>query len=100
VERGAEMKSNAPILFACLCAATMQPACSKSNNLLLGRVEAAVGGHAVVVTDCYKLSVPPPRKLQDAADGRAAYRFTPCRDADVVIRGEELIVNGKSYGRL
>ena len=24
----------------------------------------------------------------------------PCRDADVWIRGEELTVNGKSYGRL
>jgi hypothetical protein len=24
----------------------------------------------------------------------------PCRDADVWIRGEELTVNGKTYGRL
>jgi hypothetical protein len=24
----------------------------------------------------------------------------PCRDADIWIRGEELTVNGKAYGRL
>jgi hypothetical protein len=27
-----------------------------------------------------------------------AYRFTPCRDADIEIRREELVVNGVSYG--
>ena len=72
--------------------------CSKSNNLLLGRVEANVGGHNVVVTDCYRTSVTPPKKTEDL--GRTAYRFTPCRDADVLIRDEELVVNGQSYGRL
>ena len=74
--------------------------CSKSNNLLLGRVEATVGGHIVEVTDCYRTSVPPPRQLQDLPDGKHVYQFTPCRDADVLIRGDELIVNGKSYGAL
>lgn len=67
----------------------------KSNNLLLGRVEAKVDGHTVVVTDCYRTSVPPPKKLEDSSDG---YRFKPCRDADVVIRGAELSVNGTDYG--
>jgi hypothetical protein len=70
-------------------------ACSRSNNLLLGRVQAEVGSHTVVVTDCYRTSVPPPQRLGDAV-----YRFTPCRDADVLIRGDELLVNGQSYGRL
>ena len=70
-------------------------ACSRSNNLALGRVEATVGSHKVVVTDCYRTSVPPPQKVEDAV-----YRFTPCRDADVLIRGDELLVNGQSYGRI
>ena len=65
----------------------------KSNNLLLGRVEAKVGSHTVVVTDCYKTSVPPPERIEETA-----FRFKPCRDADVVIRGPELSVNGKEYG--
>lgn len=81
--------------FACLAAALWTPACSRSNNLLLGRVEATVGSHRVVVTDCYRTSVPAPQKVDDAV-----YRFTPCRDADVLIRGDELVVNGRSYGRM
>jgi len=68
--------------------------CSQSNNLLLGRVEAVVAGHTVVVTDCYRTSVPAPVAEADGA------RFTPCRDADVVIRAEQLTVNGTSYGPL
>jgi hypothetical protein len=68
--------------------------------VLLGRVESRVGDHVVVVTDCYRTSVPPSQKIEDSADGKPVYRFTPCRDADVMIRGEELIVNGKSYGQL
>jgi hypothetical protein len=70
-------------------------ACSRSNNLFLGRVEATVGAHTVVVTDCYRTSVPAPAKLEVGV-----YRFTPCRDADVLIRNEELVVNGQAYGRL
>jgi hypothetical protein len=73
--------------------------CSRSNNLLLGHVEADVGSHRVVVTDCYRTSVPPPQRLEDAG-GRAVYRFAPCRDAEVLIRGDELLVNRQSYGRL
>jgi hypothetical protein len=84
---------------AVLLAMLLLAACSRSNNLLLGRVQAEVGSHTVVVTDCYRTSVPPPQRLQDAG-GQAVYRFTPCRDADVLIRGDELLVNGQSYGRL
>ena len=73
-------------------------ACSRSNNLLLGRVEATVDGHTVVVTDCYRTSVAPPEKIGGPSE--QSYRFTPCRDADVLIRNGELIVNGNSYGLL
>ena len=68
--------------------------CSRSNNLLLGRVEAVVAGHTVVVTDCYRTSVPQP-----ITEGNGA-TFTPCRDAVVAIRNEQLTVNGMSYGPL
>jgi hypothetical protein len=80
-------------------AAALLSACSQSNNLLLGRVEATVGTHSVVVTDCYRTRAPEPRKLVDEG-GKAVYRYMPCRDADVWIRGEELTVNGKPYGHL
>jgi hypothetical protein len=79
-----------------LCAATLiSVACSRRNNLLLGRVESPVGAHTVVVTDCYRTSVPGPEQVE-----ATAYHYMPCRDADVWIRGEELTVNGKSYGHL
>jgi hypothetical protein len=88
-------------ILQCLCAAAAFLAgCSQSNNLLLGRVRAAVGGHVVVVTDCYRTSVPAPQRSQDSAAGEPSYRFTPCRDADVLIRGDQLSVNGHSYGHL
>jgi hypothetical protein len=52
----------------------------------------------VVVTDCYRTSVTPPEKV--VGPNEQSYRFMPCRDADVVIRNDELIVNGNSYGLL
>ncbi|MFL6228647.1 MAG: hypothetical protein ACJ741_07690 [Pyrinomonadaceae bacterium] len=88
-------------LLACLCAATLLPACSRSNNVLLGRVEAQVGAHTVVVTDCYRTNAPAPQQVEAAASGgHETYRYMPCRDADILIRDEELTVNGTPYGRL
>jgi len=84
----------------CCCAALiLLSACTRSNNLLIGRVEARVGTHTVVVTDCYQTSVAPPEKLDDPS-GQPAYRYAPCRDAIVLIRAGELSVNGQSYGRV
>ena len=94
------MKLITTILIVCVCSAIVFFACGRSNNLLLGRVEATVGGHTVVVTDCYRTSVPPPLKSEDPASGKVTYRFKPCRDADVIIRDEELTVNGQAYGKL
>jgi hypothetical protein len=73
----------------------LMAACSRENNLLLGRVEANVGTHTIVVTDCYRTSAPPPQRLQNGD-----YHYMPCRDAEVWIRNEELTVNGTAYGRL
>lgn len=81
-----------PILGAFLAVS----GCSRSNNLLFGRVEAKVGSHVVAVTDCYRLHVPPPEQIK----GTTTYHYMPCRDADVWIRGEQLVVNGQEYGRL
>jgi hypothetical protein len=88
-----------PALYTCLCVAAALTSCSRSNNLLLGEVQAQVGTHTVRVTDCYRTSVPPPERLADAG-GQASYRFMPCRDADVRIRAGELTVNGRSYGHI
>ncbi|MGB7758902.1 MAG: hypothetical protein WBL61_03680 [Bryobacteraceae bacterium] len=81
--------------ITCLLAALLLAGCGRSNNLLLGRVEAQVGAHRVVVTDCYRLSVPPPGR-----SGDGGYRFTPCVDADIRIELSGLVVNGRSYGAI
>jgi|SRR5882672_3300559 len=82
------------ILFALVSLGLLTMGCSRSNDLLFGRVEAVVAGHTVVVTDCYRTKVPPPVPEADGAT------FTPCRDAVVAIRSEQLTVNGTSYGPL
>jgi hypothetical protein len=81
-------------LIGVMFVALFASGCSRSNNLLLGRVEAVVAGHTVVVTDCYRTKVPAP--VSEAAGAT----FTPCRDAAVAIRNDELTVNGTAYGRL
>jgi hypothetical protein len=78
-----------------LAFALMAAGCSRSNNLLLGRVESTVGTHPVVVTDCYRTRVAPPQQM-----GATDYSFMPCRDADIRIRNEQLTVNGVTYGNL
>jgi hypothetical protein len=69
-------------------------ACSTSNNPILGRVEAEVGHHQVVVIDCYTFHDP---GVQSSDDGE---RFAPCKDAVVSIRDDMLYVNGDGYGHL
>ncbi len=88
------MSAKYALLLVCCIGAVMTTACTDSNNLLFGEVQATVGTHTVVVTDCYPTTVPPPVKSEDG------YRFTPCRDADVVIHREMLSVNGRPYGHL
>jgi hypothetical protein len=82
------------LLLAVIYIALASIGCSRSNNLLFGRVEAVVAGHTVVVTDCYRTRVPPP--VQDPSGAT----FTPCRDAVVVIHNEQVTVNGTPYGAL
>lgn len=86
-------------ITACLSSMLVLAACSRSNNLLLGRVQADLGSHEVVVTDCYRINLPAPR-IEEAVGGRPTYRFKPCRDADVLIQGADLFVNARPYGPL
>ncbi len=89
----------ASVLAAAFAVMTVCLACSRSNNLLLGEVQAQVGTHQVRVTDCYRTSVPPPQEIK-GADGKVNYRFTPCLDADILIEDEQVVVNGVSYGHV
>ncbi|HTS63553.1 MAG TPA: hypothetical protein VMH28_16125 [Candidatus Acidoferrales bacterium] len=84
-----------PLAVSALLGLALLAACSRSNNLLLGRVETTVGSHKVVVTDCYRTSVPQPQQVS-----AGVYHYAPCRDAEIWIRGDQLEVNGRPYGRI
>ena len=86
-----------PCLIALEAAAAL--GCARTASLLLGRVEADVAGHRVLVTDCYRTSPPGPERLADEG-GAPVHRYAPCKDAIVTIRGSELEVNGRGYGPL
>lgn len=71
-------------------------ACSRDNNVLMGRVETDMGGHRVTVTDCYRFfGSPQLEKL-----GAGYYRYAPCKGSMVVMRGDTLFVNGFEHGTL
>ena len=67
---------------------------------LSGRVAAEIDGHTVIVTDCYRLRDCPVLKLEETEAGEEVYRFAPCRDTEVIIEGDRLLVNGVLYGIL
>ena len=73
--------------------------CAGAIGLIQGRVEADVAGHHAIVTDCYRTEPPAPERLADE-NGLPVWRFAPCRDAIVMLRGAELEVNGNPYGAL
>jgi hypothetical protein len=83
-----------------LVTAAVISACSKSNNVFLGRIERTLGSHTVVVTDCYRASVPLPEESRDPLDGSTIYHFMPCKDAEIIIHHEHLVVNGVAYEKL
>jgi len=79
-------------IVAVSCAALS--ACDVQNNQLIGRVEADIDRHQVVVTHCYTKHL---AKVISTDDGDS---WTPCKDATIVIKNEMLYVNGESYGQL
>lgn len=72
--------------------------CSRSNNLVLGRVTMRFADHNVVVTDCYRTTVPRPAPA--AQNDGVLFHWAPCRDADITIRERDVVVNGRTYGPL
>ena len=73
--------------------------CAGMIDLLQGHVEGNVAGHHVLVTDCYRTDPPKPERLADQ-NGVAVWKYAPCRDAVITLRGTELEVNGRAYGAL
>ncbi len=87
-------------LALCVCAVLLLQGCNATtHNELMGIEEVTVNGHTIKVTDCYRWGKQQPQTIEDAP-GKSIHRFNPCRDADILIKYGELIVNGNSYGML
>ena len=85
------------LLVGGLCALLLNT-CGASENLLMGVTQAEVAGRLVVVTDCHRLVAPEAHRLEDLPDGSAVWLYAPCRDAVVLIQGDQLVVNNLPYG--
>ncbi len=74
--------------------------CARLDSVVLGHVQATVAGYHVSVTDCYRTTIPEPERPSSLADGTQVYRWAPCRDAQIVIRGRTLVVNDREIQTL
>jgi hypothetical protein len=91
----------AKIIMFSLCVGAMlvfQGCNASMKNRVLGRSWTYMGGHEVVIAPCYWPSRKSAGNITDATPN-ATYQFT-CGQTEVVIKNEELFVNGKSYGVL
>jgi hypothetical protein len=62
--------------------------------------KSILGNHQVVVTPCgWKMEDKFGGPVKDEQTGKTYYKFS-CGETVVTIKDEELIVNGKSYGKL
>lgn len=62
--------------------------------------KSVLGAHQVVVTPCgWKLEDKFSGTVKDEQTGKSYYKYS-CGETVVTIKDEELIVNGRSYGRL
>jgi hypothetical protein len=67
---------------------------------LLNRDKSVLGAHPVMITPCgWKLEDKFAGEVKDERTGKAYYKYT-CGETIVTIKEEELMVNGKSYGKL
>ncbi len=83
-----------------VCSMLLLQSCNTTiHDEVFGVEQATINGHTIVVTDCYRLGKQQPQTIEDAP-GKSIHRFTPCRDVDILLKYEELIVNGTSYGVL
>lgn len=94
------LRGGKSILPLCLCSAFVFQGCARVEGVLLGRVETTIEDHAVVVTDCYRIGGEQKIETVEKSAEGVTYKYAPCRDAVILIKRGELIVNNKSYGLL
>jgi len=89
---------NAVGVILCLCSILVFQGCGGFR--LLNRDKSILGKHQVAITPCgWKLENKFGGPVKDDQTGKSYYKFS-CGETVLTIKDEELVVNGKSYGRL
>lgn len=85
-------------IFLCLCAMLVFQGCGAFR--VLNKDKTNLGNHQVVITPCgWKLEDKFGGAVKDEQTGKTYYKFS-CGETVVTIKDEELVVNGKAYGKL
>lgn len=85
-------------LLLCLCAMLVFQGCGAFR--VLNKDKTTLGNHQVVITPCgWKLEDKFGGAVKDEQTGKTYYKFS-CGETVVTIKDEELVVNGKAYGKL
>lgn len=67
---------------------------------LLNKDKSVLGAHPVMITPCgWKLEDKFAGSVKDETTGKVYHKYT-CGETILTIKDEELVVNGKSYGKL
>jgi hypothetical protein len=67
---------------------------------VLNRDKSVLGAHPVMITPCgWKLEDKFAGSVKDEQTGKVYHKYT-CGETILTIKDEELVVNGKSYGKL
>ncbi len=67
---------------------------------VLNRDKSVLGAHSVMITPCgWKLEDKFAGSVKDEQTGKAYHKYS-CGETVLTIKDEELVVNGKSYGKL
>jgi hypothetical protein len=81
-----------------LCVLLVSQGCGAFR--LLNKDKSVLGAHQVTITPCgWKLEDKFAGSVKDEATGKTYHKYT-CGETVLTIKDEELVVNGKSYGKL
>lgn len=90
--------SRVKVALLFLCVALVSQGCGAFR--LHNKDKTVLGAHAVMITPCgWKLEDKFAGSVKDEQSGKTYYKYS-CGETILTIKDEELVVNGKSYGKL
>jgi len=94
IRKSSSIKSVAVLLS--LCFVSLCAGCHHSTMTIVNHGQDVINGHRVTITPCLHSTN---TTLKDKSPEDSLHSMK-CGETEVVINNEELVVNGKSYGKL